>query len=152
MEQQALNVYKQVSGGEPAVIATEGISRFQPDVWMTGVPFIGEELTAEEENIWNEIYLALGIAHQTYKNERMIEDEVRSQREPSNFVRLDSLNCRREACKKLNDRFGNLLEHEVNVIWDYDNGSENYNYLHNIKEQVEAEDKQFGTVEETGGN
>ena len=135
MEQQALNLYKQVSGGEPA-----------------GVPFIGEELTAEEENIWNEIYLALGIAHQTYKNERMIEDEVRSQKEPSEFVRLDSLNCRREAAKKLNDRFGQYLDKEIKVIWDYDNASENYNYLYNIKEQVEAEDKQFGRVEEMEGD
>ena len=100
---------------------------------------IGEELTAEEENIWNEIYLALGIAHQTYKNERMIEDEVRSQKEPSEFVRLDSLNCRREAARKLNDRFGEYLDKEIKVIWDYDNASENYNYLYNIKEQVDSE-------------
>lgn len=148
MQDQAANVYKQVSGGEPAIIGTNGLESFQPDIWMTGVPFIGEELTAEEENIWNEIYLALGIAHQTYKNERMIEDEVRSQKEPSEFVRLDSLNCRREAVKKLNDRFGEYLDEPIKVIWDYDNPSENYNYLKNIKEQVDAEDKQFGRVEE----
>ena len=80
----------------------------------------------------------------------MIEDEVRSQKEPSEFVRLDSLNCRREAAKKLNDRFGQYLDKEIKVIWDYDNSSENYNYLYNIKEQVEAEDKQFGRVEEMG--
>ena len=139
MEQQALNLYKQVSGGEPAVIATPEISRMQPEVWNTDVQFIGEELTAEEENIWNEIYLALGIAHQTYKNERMIEDEVRSQKEPSEFVRLDSLNCMREAAKKLNDRFGEYLDKEIKVIWDYDNASENYNYLYNIKEQLDSE-------------
>lgn len=151
MQDQAANIYKQVAGGEPAILGTSGLETFQPDVWNTGVQFIGEELTAEEENIWNEIYLALGIAHQTYKNERMIEDEVRSQKEPSEFVRLDSLNCRREACKKLNDRFSEYLDKPIQVIWDYDNPSENYNYSQNVKEQVDAEDKQFGKVEEMEG-
>lgn len=139
MQDQTANLYKQVAGGEPAIIGTDGLNSLQPEVWMTGVEYIGEELTAEEQNIWNEIYLALGISNQTYKQERMIEDEVKSQREPSELVRLDSLNCRREAAKKLNDRFGEYLDEPIQVIWDYDNASDNYEYLHNLKDRSNGE-------------
>lgn len=134
---QAANVYKQVAGNEPAIIGTTGMENFKPDIWMTGVPFIGEELNAELENVWNEVYKSLGIANQTFKTERMIEDEVKSQREPSQFIRLDSLNCRREACDKLNERFGEYLEEPIRVIWDYDNATDNYNFKHDLKHQYE---------------
>lgn len=139
MEQQALNLYKQVSGGEPAVIAYPDVSRLKPDAWITGVKYYGEELTIEERNIWNEFYLSAGISNQTYKAERMIEDEVRGQKEPSQLARLDSLNCRRDMLKKLNDRFSKYLDGEVQVVWDYDNESDNYNYTNNIMEQEEGE-------------
>lgn len=139
MKQQAENIYKQVAGGSPAIIGTNGMEQFKPDIWMTGVPFIGEELNGEMENMWNEIYQALGIANQTFKTERMIEDEVKSQREPSQMVRLDSLNCRREACDKLNDRFAEYLHEPIRVVWDYDNASDNYNFKHDLKNLVEIE-------------
>ena len=134
MEQQAANVYKQVSGGEPAIIGTNAMSQFQPDVWLTGVQFIGEELSEEEANIWNEFYKAIGASTQLYKTERMTEDEIKSHEEPNTLAKLDSLNCRREAVKKLNERFYKYLDEEIKVIWDYDNASDNYNYMHNIRE------------------
>jgi len=140
LQDQAANVYKQVSGGEPAVIGTEAINAVKPEIWLTGVEYIGEELTAEEQNIWNEVYQCIGVANQTFKAERMIEDEVKSQKEPSELVRLDSLNCRREAAKRLNDRFGDYLKEEIKVIWDYDNASDNYDYWHNVEKQIEGSD------------
>jgi len=144
MKQQAENIYKQVSGGSPAIIGTSGMEQFKPEVWMTGVPYIGEELNSEMENIWNEVYQCLGIANQTFKTERMIEDEVKSQREPSQMTRLDSLTCRREAAKKLSDRFSEYLEDEIRVVWNYDNASDNYNFLHDIKERLEGDDESNG--------
>ena len=141
MKQQAENIYKQVAGGSPAIIGTSGMEQFKPEVWMTGVPYIGEDLNSEMENIWNEVYQCLGIANQTFKTERMIEDEVKSQREPSQMARLDSLLCRREAAKKLNDRFGEYLADEIRVVWNYDNARDNYNFLHDIKERVGVDDE-----------
>jgi hypothetical protein len=64
----------------------------------------------------------------------MTEDEIKSHEEPNTLAKLDSLNCRREAVKKLNERFYKYLDDEIKVIWDYDNASENYNYMHNIRE------------------
>ena len=139
MKGQAENIYKQVSGGSPAIIGTSGMEQFEPDVWMTGVPYIGEELNSEMENVWNEVYQCLGIANQTFKTERMIEDEVKSQREPSQMARLDSLLCRREAAKKLNDRFGEYLKEPIRVVWNYDNASDNYNFKHDLKQVLEVE-------------
>lgn len=139
MKQQAENIYKQVSGGSPAIIGTTGMEQFKTEVWMTGVPYIGEELNSEMENVWNEVYQCLGIANQTFKTERMIEDEVKSQREPSQMARLDSLLCRREACKKLNDRFEEYLKEPIRVVWNYDNASDNYNFKHDLNKLMEIE-------------
>lgn len=139
MKNQAENVYKQVSGGSPAIIGTTGLEQFKPEVWITGVPYIGEELNSEMENVWNEVYQCLGIANQTFKTERMIEDEVKSQREPSQMARLDSLLCRREAAKKLNDRFGEYLQEPIRVVWNYDNASDNYNFLHDYKQILDVD-------------
>lgn len=139
MKQQAENIYKQVSGGSPAIIGTTGMEQFKPEVWMTEVPYYGKEFNAEMENTWNEIYMALGISNQTFKNERMIEDEVKTNREPSQMARLDALNCRREAANKLNERFGEYLKEPIRVVWNYDNASDNYNLKHDITKLVEIE-------------
>ena len=140
MEQQAANVFKQAAGGEPAIIGSQAMNLMKPELlWENKVPFIGEELTAEEMNIWNEIYRVLGIANQTVKMERMIESEVRSQQEPNDLLGLDGLNCRRDACRKLNARFPQYFaDKPLNVVWRQDNTSENYNYIHNIKDRMEG--------------
>lgn len=133
MKQQAVNLYKQVAGGEPAIIGYEGLETLQPEVWNTGVEFLGEELGAAYDNKWARIYQGLGIPNHTFKTERMIEDEVKSQNEPSMFVRLDSLNCRNEAAKILNTRFPEYLNgKKIEVVWAYDHKSENYNHLHDL--------------------
>lgn len=138
-ELQAENIFKQISGGEPAIITTNGISNINVDVVKTDVPFLGDELTAEEINTWAQIYQTLGIQNLTYKAERMVQDEVNKRDEPSNLIALDGLNCRREACEKLNDRFGEYLEAPIDCVWAKDNDSDNYNFEHNIQEQIEAD-------------
>lgn len=138
-EQQAVNIYKQVAGGEPAIIVTEGFENIEVDVLKTDVPFLGEELTTEELNTWQQIYQMLGIENLTYKAERMVQDEVNKRDEPSDIIALDGLNCRREACEKLNDRFGIFLEQPITCVWNKDILSSNYNFLVDIKEQMEVE-------------
>lgn len=138
-EQQAINIFKQISGGEPAIIATDGISNINVDVIKTDVPFLGEELTAEEINTWAQIYQTLGIQNLTYKAERMVQDEVNKRDEPSDLMALDGLNCRREACQKLNDRFGMFLDEPIDCVWAKDNRSDNYNFIDNLKEVIEVD-------------
>ena len=139
-EQQAVNIYKQITGGEPAIITTDGIGNIDIDVIKMDVPFLGEELTQEELNTWQQIYATLGIENLTYKAERMVQDEVNKRDEPSELMLLDGLNCRREACDKLNEYFGNYLEAPITCVRAKDNLSENYNFLANIEDRLEADD------------
>lgn len=138
-EQQAVNLFKQISGGEPAIITTNGISNININAIKTDVPFLGEELTAEELNTWQQVYATLGIQNLTYKAERMVQDEVNKRDEPSDLMALDGLNCRREACNLLNTYFEKYLDAPIECVWAKDNQSDNYNFNHNIKEEVEAD-------------
>lgn len=124
-------IIKQVSGGELAIVGTDGLSSIKPDALQTGVPYIGESLAADEQNVWNRVYTMLGIENSPFKSERQTEDEVRAQKSPSQIVRMATLSSLRSACDKLNTRFGNYLDGEIKVVWNQDNLSENWNLFHN---------------------
>lgn len=147
-EQQAENIYKQMAGGEPAIITTTGIENIDIDVIKTDVPYLGEELTAEEINTWQQIYQMLGIENLTFKAERMVQDEVNKRDEPSDLIALDGLNCRREACEQLNERFSDYLEAPAACIWAKDNISQNFNFMANIKEQLELDEGKVSNDDE----
>lgn len=124
-------VIKQVSGGELAILGTDGLSSLKPEALQTGVPYLGEQLAADEQSVWNRIYTMLGIENNPFKSERQTEDEIRAQKSPAHIVRMSTLSSLRSACDKLNDRFGNYLDGEINVVWNQDNLSENWNLFHN---------------------
>lgn len=147
-EQQAENIYKQMAGGEPAIITTTGIENIDIDVIKTDVPYLGEELTAEEINTWQQIYQMLGIENLTFKAERMVQDEVNKRDEPSDLMALDGLNCRREACEQLNERFSDYLEAPATCIWAKDNISQNLNFMANMKEQLELDEGEVSNDDE----
>lgn len=147
-EQQAENIYKQMAGGEPAIITTTGIENIDIDVIKTDVPYLGEELTAEEINTWQQIYQMLGIENLTFKAERMVQDEVNKRDEPSDLMALDGLNCRREACEQLNNRFGDYLEAPITCVWAKDNISQNFNFMANMKEQLELDEGEVSNDDE----
>lgn len=129
-ELSADNLLLNIMSGQPATIANRGITNIETYSLQTQVPYLGAELTAAEQNVWNRIYTMLGIANVTYKSERMIEDEVRSMSEPATMMALSGLIERRRAAAMLSD----LTGQEVNVIWRRDNLSENVNALENVKE------------------
>ena len=129
-ELSAENLLLNIMSGNPATIVNRGITNIETYQLQTQAPYLGAELTAAEQNVWNRIYTMLGIANVTYKSERMIEDEVRSMSEPATMMALSGLIERRRAADMLTD----LTGHEVNVIWRRDNLSENVNALENVKE------------------
>lgn len=124
-------IVKQVAGGELAILGTDALSSMKPEALTTGVPYIGEQLAADEQSVWNRIYTMIGIENTPFKSERQTEDEVRAQKSPAQIVRMATLSCLRDACDRLNDRFGEYLDGEIGVVWNQDNFSENYNLLHN---------------------
>ena len=136
--QDMANLYKQVAGGEPAILATDGIEAIDYEALQTGVPYLGEELAQDEINVWNRIYTMLGIENNLFKAERQTEDEIRAQKSPTALVLLSSLDERRKAANKLNERFGRYLQEPVQVVMRQDNESENWNFAHNTQAQIRA--------------
>lgn len=133
---QAVNLIKQISGYEMAIITNEAFDDIEPNILNTGVNYLGEELTIEEQNIWSNIYAELGIKNTTYKSERMVQDEINTQNAPTDLMALNGLQTRREAAEKLNDIFGTNIQ----VVWNQDNISQNFNFYNNITEQVKGGD------------
>lgn len=148
-ELSADNLLLNIMSGNPATIANRGITNIETYQLQTQVPYLGAELTAAEQNVWNRIYTMLGIANVTYKSERMIEDEVRSMSEPATMMALSGLIERRRAADMLSD----LIGHEITVIWRRDNLSENVNALENVKEAtkiIAGDTKGLGEVTSNG--
>ena len=137
-KQDMANLYKQVAGGEPAILATNGIESIDYEALQTGVAYLGEELAQDEINVWNRIYTMLGIENNLFKAERQTEDEIRAQKSPTALVLLASLNERRKAADKINKRFGKYLKNPIKVVLRQDNESENWNFEHNIQAQLRA--------------
>lgn len=140
------NLYKQIAGGEPAVLTTNGIDAISVDVLKTDVPYLGAELQTEWENIWNAIYTMLGIDNLPFKSERQIEAEVKSMTMPTTLMALNPLQSRRQALRKLRHIAPDVFN-ETQVVWNDDNESENYRFEHNVMAQIEHLDGKGGDDE-----
>lgn len=138
--QTMVNLFKQVAGGEPAILVTDDARMTDYEALSTGVEFIGEQLAVDEQNIWGRVYTMLGIKNTTLKQERQTEDEIRAQAAPTELVSSSSLSERRKAARELNERFGAYLEKPIEVIWRQDNESENWNLMHNIDSLMKVDD------------
>lgn len=136
-EQDMINMFKQVAGGEPAIIGTEDMDSVKYETMSTGVEFLGEQLALDEKNVWNNVYSMLGITNSTIKQERMTEDEIQAQKQPSSLIAASALSERRKAAKELNKRFGAYLDAPIEVIFRQENESDNWNLLHNYKQMQE---------------
>lgn len=142
------NVWKQIAGGEPAVIGTDGLSQIEVSAIKTDVPYLASELDAAIQNTWTRIYQLLGIDAMPFKQERQIEDEVISQQAPSSMQALGFLAARREAAEVLNERFSQYLEEPITVTMREDWESDNFDMTHNLKDRIEAQDGDLGDIKE----
>lgn len=145
---ELVNLLKQVEGGEPAILGDESLGHMVDQVKTIniGVPLITEELARCWQNELNRALLWLGVPHLAFeKGERMIEDEARANTAPTNIMLLDCLQARRKFCEKVNAKF-NL---NVQVYFNEDLESYNFNYTHNVEQM--AQDKVIlstdGTIE-----
>ena len=130
------NLLKQAMGGEPAVLGDKSYLDITKAVTAidTKVPLVTLDLARSKQNVLNDALLYLGIPHLAFeKGERMIEDEARANTAPTNIMLLDCLKARRQACDKLNRRFGLNIE----VYFNEDLESYNYNYENNIEAQAQ---------------
>lgn len=129
---ELVNIYKQIEGGEPAIMGDGNLYELVDKLKAidTGVPLIVEDLARAKQNVFNDALLYLGIPHLAFeKGERMIEDEARANSAPTEIMLMNCLKARRDACDKLNMRFGLNISVYLNEDWE----SYNFNYLNNIE-------------------
>lgn len=116
-QNQMANIFKQVSGNEPAIIADSDIDKILSiDVVDTHVDYIADKVDADIENTWRKVYGFLGVNDLPYKAERQITQEVADHSEPSVLNRLAPLVARREAADHVNRLFGT----QIKVQWRRD--------------------------------
>lgn len=136
------NLYKQVAGGEAAVLTSKSFTNeISFAALQTNVPYLGEEMAIDEQNVWGRVYTMLGIENTTMKQERQTEDEIKAQTKPVSLVMRSALYERRKAADELNRRFSRYLDEPIQVIPYQDNVTDNYNYAHNIIEQITVGDE-----------
>lgn len=149
-KQQAANIFKQVAGNEPGVIATKGFSNIEAQALQTGVKYMGNELQEDLMNTWNLAFTFLGIPNLPFKMARQTATEIRDSSEATGLLQLNPLSCRREACDAFNDRnffrlWGkNTVGKPLEVVWNEDFESDTYNFMHNVEKMAGLEDENGG--------
>lgn len=136
--QDMVNLFRNVANGEPAILATSGIDQLEYEVLSTGVEYREHEIAEDELFVWNQVFFMLGSPNLPFKAERQTEDEISAQERPATLVSLNSLNERRKAADKLTERFGDMLEGPIRVVWAQDNLSKNWNLLHDVQAMFEV--------------
>lgn len=117
-----------------AIMAAPGFTdSMKANVLKTNVEYIGMELQNDIQNTWNSFYQALGIKNLPLKMERQTADEIQDYGEPTDLRALSELEERRAACDILNTRFRKYLKEPIQVVWNEDNISRNYDYLNNLE-------------------
>lgn len=132
----AIQMYKQISSGEPAILGYSSLDDIKVQALDTKVPLIGEQLHTMRLNLWNQVYTYLGIDNLPTKSERMIEEEVTAYDEPTDLRALDPLSERRFAVAKLNALAPDL---NVKVHWNNDYESRNWIESHSIESENDNE-------------
>lgn len=131
-----VNIFKQVAGGEPAIITTEGFNDIDVKTLETGgtkVPYLGQQLQEDVYNTLNLFYRLIGLTANPYKAERQTNQEVSEYGQAADMTMLNPLGERRRAANEFNERFGTDIEVYVNSDWE----SDSYNTLNNIQSMLE---------------
>lgn len=132
------NVLKQIAGGEPAIAGLSSLNTIDVKALNTGVPCIAADINLAKTHIWKDVYRFLGIDAISEKSERLISTEADVQTEPSQLMALDPLTARRAACKEYNEHF--QPDAPLDVVWNHDNASDNYDFLNNLLMQNDEEE------------
>lgn len=124
-----VNLYKQIAGNEPAVLANPDISTIEINALSTGVEYIADKIDEDIENTWRKVYGLLGVNNAPYKAERQIESEVMEHSEPSEINRLSPLVARQQAVEWINKQLGYNIQVEWRRDWDGKSAIANFNEM-----------------------
>ena len=106
--QDAINLYSQITGNEPMILANRNRSELlQPQILNLEAPFVADKMDDELTKIWYRALTMLGVDNtNTEKRERMIDAEATSNNEDIMLMRRSRLATRRRFCQQVRERFG----------------------------------------------
>lgn len=108
--QDAINLYQQITGNEPMIIANKNRAELlQPSILNLEAPFVADKMDDELTKIWYRALTMLGVDNtNTEKRERMIDAEATANNEDIMLMRRSRLATRRRFCEQVNERFSGL--------------------------------------------
>lgn len=116
------NLYEKYEGNQPVIYGDN--KNVHPDSIQainTMAPFHGTELYDLKTRYYNEALTYLGISNISFqKKERMVSDEVIRNMGGTIANRYSRLNARKQACRMINEMFGDELEDEVDCVYRED--------------------------------
>lgn len=141
-KQSIQSLYQQAQGGEPVIFGFSGLmTDVNVGVFKTDVPNYATELMLNKHRTLNEFYTYAGVNNANQdKKERVVTDEVQANNGQVEISRLVGLNARREACDIINRRYARLLDAPIEVVWNHDNASNNYDFFANDMISNDIED------------
>lgn len=142
-----LNAMAQYEGNEPFIVVDKNFNTNEAlKVLKSDAPFVADKIMNYKKEIWNEFLTFIGVNNvMVDKSERLIKAEANQNNELINLNLQAFLTPRKEACKKINERYGtnidvrvrsdlyNILKREESVITDYNNNGIDDKF-ENIKE------------------
>jgi hypothetical protein len=134
------NVFRQVAEGQPAIF---GVGEAFTDQIENMIKVFNLQIDKEEvinlqlvkSKVWNECMTLLGINNANQdKRERLVTSEVSANNSQVLLARQVALDARRDACKRINERWENL---NVSVHWNVDED--------NLTKEKQMSDSNTGT-------
>lgn len=130
-----INAMAQYEGNEPFIVVDKNFNTSEAlKVLKSDAPFVADKIMNYKKEIWNEFLTFIGVNNvMVDKSERLIKAEANQNNELINLNLQAFLTPRKEACKKINERYGtnidvrvrsdlyNILKREESVITDYNN-------------------------------
>lgn len=124
-EFDALQVLKDMVGGEMAVLGLDSITDVQVQAIQTGVEWLGDKLMTDFQDTLKQAFAMLGVESARVKSERMVSEEVTADTASTAMIRQGSLDMRNMACKAFNQKFGT----DMYVTWAQDNLTKLHNMM-----------------------
>lgn len=110
------NLYKEYDGNSPVIYGDKNLDMSNFDVIKTDAPFVATQIYNIKQNLWNEAMTFLGINSNTFKRERMNEQEVANNTGETYANRYVRMNTRKIACNEINKMFGLNIDVEYRDV------------------------------------